>query len=134
MMTFDAVTRDFCMVNRETTSTPLQALVMMNSPQVIEGARNLAYRAIESQDDLENRISFMYKAATSRQPGAEQIAVLAAYFEEEKQEFELLPENAVTFLAIGDSAQKDLLPAPELAAYAMLAAAIYNLDESISRS
>jgi hypothetical protein len=40
MMTFDAVTRDFCMVNRETTSTPLQALVMMNSPQIIEGARN----------------------------------------------------------------------------------------------
>ncbi|WP_020571789.1 PSD1 and planctomycete cytochrome C domain-containing protein [Neolewinella persica] len=134
MMTFDAVTRDFCMVSRETTSTPLQALVMMNSPQVIEGARNLAYRAIEAQDGLENRINFMYKAATSRQPGAEQIAALAAYFEEEKQEFELLPENANTFLAIGDSAQKDLLPAPELAAYAMLATAIYNLDESISRS
>lgn len=134
MMTFDAVTRDFCMVNRETTSTPLQALVMMNSPQIIEGARNLAYRAIESQEGLENRISFMYKAATSRQPGTDQIAVLAAYFEDEKQQFELLPEKATAFLEIGDSAQKDLLPAPELAAYAMLATAIYNLDESISRS
>lgn len=134
MMTFDAVTRDFCMVNRETTSTPLQALVMMNSPQIIEGARNLAYRAIEAQDGLEDRIIFMYKAATSREPKAEQILALTTYFEEEKQEFELLPENAVTFLSIGDSAQKELLPAPELAAYAMLATAIYNLDESISRS
>jgi hypothetical protein len=134
MMTFDAVTRDFCMVSRETTSTPLQALVMMNSPQIIEGARNLAYRAIASQEGLENRISFMYKAATSRQPQADQIAALVAYFEDEKQQFELLPENAVSFLAIGDSGQKDLLPAPELAAYAMVAAAIYNLDESISRS
>lgn len=134
MMTFDAVTRDFCMVNRETTSTPLQALVMMNSPQIIEGARNLAYRAIESQEGLDDRISFMYKAATSRQPGADQIAALAAYFEDEKQQFELLPEKATAFLEIGDSVQKDLLPAPELAAYAMLATAIYNLDESISRS
>jgi hypothetical protein len=134
MMTFDAVTRDFCMVSRETTSTPLQALVMMNSPQVIEGARNLAYLAIESQEGLENRIRFMYKAATSRQPQADQISALAAYFNDEKQQFELLPENAVTFLNIGDSEQKALLPPPELAAYAMLAAAIYNLDESISRS
>jgi hypothetical protein len=134
MMTFDAVTRDFCMVNRETTSTPLQALVMMNSPQIIEGARNLAYRAIESQEGLEDRIRFMYKAATSRQPQADQVSVLAAYFEDEKQQFELLPKNAVAFLNIGDSEQRDLLPAPELAAYAMLATAIYNLDESISRS
>jgi hypothetical protein len=76
----------------------------------------------------------MYKAATSRQPGADQIAALAAYFEDEKQQFELLPEKATAFLEIGDSVQKDLLPAPELAAYAMLATAIYNLDESISRS
>lgn len=134
MMTFDAVTRDFCMVSRETTSTPLQALVMMNSPQIIEGARNLAYRAIEAQDGLENRIIFMYKAATSREPKADQISALTAYFAEEKQEFELVPENAITFLSIGDSPQKELLPAPELAAYAMLATAIYNLDESISRS
>lgn len=134
MMTFDAVTRDFCMVNRETTSTPLQALVMMNSPQVIEGARNLAYRAIEAGEGLEDRIAFMYQAATSRKPEKNQIAALSAYFEAEKKEFELLPENASAFLAIGDSAQKNLLPAPELAAYAMLAAAIYNLDESISRS
>ncbi len=134
MMTFDAVTRDFCMVNRETTSTPLQALVMMNSPQIIEGARNLAYQAIEAQDGLEDRIIFMYKAATSRAPKAEQVSALITYFEDEKKEFELIPENAMTFLSIGDSAQKELLPAPEMAAYAMLATAIYNLDESISRS
>ena len=134
MMTFDAVTRDFCMVSRETTSTPLQALVMMNSPQIIEGARNLAYRAIEAREGLEDRIVFMYKAATSRAPKEEQILALSNYFEEEKQEFELIPENATTFLSIGDSPRKELLPEPELAAYAMLATAIYNLDESISRS
>jgi hypothetical protein len=66
MVTFDAVTRDFCMVNRETTSTPLQALVMMNSPQIIEGARNLAYRAISNNESLEDRIRFMFQLATSR--------------------------------------------------------------------
>jgi hypothetical protein len=134
MMTFDAVTRDFCMVNRETTSTPLQALVMMNSPQIIEGGRNLAYRAIAAEESLTARISYMYQAATSRKPQADQITALTAYFEEEMQHFKDLPEDATAFLSIGDSEQKDLLPVSELAAYAMLGTAIYNLDESISRS
>ncbi len=134
MMTFDAVTRDFCMVSRETTSTPLQALVMMNSPQVIEGARNLAYRAIEAQQSLEQRIVFMYQSATSRRPPVEQLEMLLQYFAEEKQQFEGSEEEASAFLSIGDSAQRDILPKSALAAYVMVATAIYNMDESISRS
>ncbi len=134
MMTFDAVTRDFCMVNRETTSTPLQALVMMNSPQIIEGARNLAYRAIETEQDIEQRIAFMYQSATSRRPPTEQLDLLKQYFTEEKQQFETSVDDAIAFLSIGDSTQKDLLPESELAAYVRVATAIYNMDESISRS
>lgn len=134
MITFDAVTRDFCMVNRETTSTPLQALVMMNSPQILEGARHLAYRVIETETDLEARIRMMFQLATSRQPKPEQLSKLVAYYQEEKQHFLMDTVAAEAFLQIGDSPQKDLLPLPELAAYAMVATAIYNLDESISRS
>lgn len=134
MVTFDAVTRDFCMVSRETTSTPLQALVMMNSPQIMEGARNLAYRAIEEKNSLEERIRYMYRAATSRNPKPEQLTSLSQYFAEEEQHFKLQPEEATTFLQIGDSAEKVLLTVEEMAAYTMLAAVIYNLDETISRS
>ena len=134
MVTFDAVTRDFCMVNRETTSTPLQALVMMNSPQIIEGARNLAYRAIKTEESVEGRIRLMFQLATSRNPQEGQLEKLTDYFESEKAHFEDKEEDAIAFLSIGDSEQQALLPEPELAAYAMLATAIYNLDESITRS
>lgn len=134
MVTFDAVTRDFCMVNRETTSTPLQALVMMNSPQILEGARNLAYRAISTEASVEGRILMMFQLATSRHPQRNQLEKLTAYFNSEKAHFEDKKEDAVAFLSIGDSEQQALLPETELAAYAMLAAAIYNLDESITRS
>ena len=134
MVTFDAVTRDFCMVNRETTSTPLQALVMMNSPQVIEGARNLAYRVIKAEDSKEERIRLMFQLATSRSPQQRQLQSLTAYYDAEKANFEVKKEDAIAFLSIGDSKQQPLLPEPELAAYAMLATAIYNLDESITRS
>ena len=42
MMTFDASKRDVCRVRRERTSSPLQALVLMNGPQFVEASRLLA--------------------------------------------------------------------------------------------
>jgi len=134
MLTFDAVTRDFCMVSRETTSTPLQALVMMNSPQIIESARNLAYQGLGHSDDVSERISFMFRAATSRMPTADELSKMVDYLDTEIDKFNDAPEDADAYLAIGDSPQRELLTKPELAAYAMVANAIFNLDESITRS
>lgn len=134
MMTFDAVTRDFCMVSRETTSTPLQALVMMNSPQVIEAARNLAYLAVQTMEDESHRISYMFQSATSRNPSDNELDNMLVYLDAEKKRFKDAPKDAEAYLSIGDSPQIDLLPNTEMAAYATVANMIYNLDESITRS
>lgn len=134
MMTFDAVTRDFCMVSRETTSTPLQALVMLNSPQVIEASRNLAYQAIREVDGEDQRITYMFKSTTSRNPSDKELDKMIMYLNAEKKKFEEAPDDADAYLSIGDSPQQDLLPNPEMAAYATVANVIYNLDESITRS
>jgi hypothetical protein len=134
MMTFDAVTRDFCMVSRETTSTPLQALVMMNSPQVIEAARNLAYQAVEMVENESQRISYMFQSTTSRKPSDKELDNMLAYLEAEKIRFKASPSDADAYLSIGDSPSKELLPNIEMAAYATVANVIYNLDETITRS
>ncbi len=133
MMTFDAVSRDFCMVKRETTSTPLQALIMLNDPQIVEAARVLSYRAIEEKSDLEKRIAFMFELATSRTPEAEELEKLMVYFKEELNRFSKNEKEAEAFLNIGEFEQKDLLEKPEMAAYAVVANAIFNLDETITR-
>ena len=39
MLVFDASNRDQCEVKRLNTNTPLQALVLMNDPQVLEASR-----------------------------------------------------------------------------------------------
>ena len=39
MMTFDATSREVCTVKRDVTSTPLQALVLLNDPQFFEARR-----------------------------------------------------------------------------------------------
>jgi len=134
MMAFDAVSRDLCMVKRETTSTPLQALVMMNNPELIEASRNLAYKVVRASDDHSTRIKLMFKQATSRDPIDKELTSLINYFEGEWEKFRNDVEAAKQYLTIGDSPHQDLLSEPEMAAYAIVANAIFNLDESITRS
>ncbi len=69
MLTFDATTREVCAVKRQSTATPLQALVLLNDPQFIEAARALAQRAFrEGGSNLANRITFIVRTLTGRLP------------------------------------------------------------------
>lgn len=133
MMTFDATTRDVCAVRRSTTSTPLQALVMLNDPQIIEASRVLAYQAIEKEKDLEQRISMMFRLATSREITTDELNNLLAFYKEEKIKFEKSLKDAKALLKIGEYPQIDLLKEPELAAYTIIANVIFNLDETITK-
>jgi hypothetical protein len=133
MMTFDAASRDICSVKRQSTSTPLQALVMLNDPQIVEASRVLAYRTIETQTTAEDRIAMMFRLATSRSITTEELKELTLYFEEEKSRFEASPADAEALLEVGQYPQKALAPAPEMAAYTIVANTIFNLDETITR-
>ena len=46
MVVFDAASRNNCTIQRQSTSTPLQAMVLLNDPQFIEASRALAQKMI----------------------------------------------------------------------------------------
>ena len=65
MATFDAPNREVCLVRRDRTNTPLQALVTLNDPVYIEAAQSLA-RRMDKHKDIAEAIDFAYRATLSR--------------------------------------------------------------------
>ena len=134
MMTFDAASRDYCNPKRQTTSTPLQALILLNDPQVLEAARIFAQRMIdEGGEDVESRIEYGFRTATSRYPNKKEMTVLKDMLINEKEVYRADPDAADEFLAIGDMPTKNDYNTVELAAYTQVASAIFNLDETVTK-
>ncbi len=134
MMTFDANSKDLCTVKRQQTNTPLQALVLMNDPQIVEAARLLAHAALELDNaDLNTRITYMFKKMTSRTPAADEVSILEKYYREELTIFEKDKTKAEDYISVGTYQLQSDTPIEELAAYTLVANMIFNLDEVINR-
>lgn len=137
MITFDSAERNLCAARRQSTSTPLQALTLLNDPQVVEASRRVALRARrEAQGGIESRLSYAFRLVTDRRPSARELSVAVRLFREEQEEFKANPDAARRWLAVGESGP----PPPEdpsdragLAAEAATAAALFNHDEAVMR-
>ena len=135
MLTFDASERAVCVVKRQNTNTPLQALVLLNDPQYLEASRVLAERMIsEGGETLEAQITMGFRLATSRSPKEEEIEVLTNLFEKEKSRFSEEKDEAKSFLEIGDAAIQFEKESDYLSALTVVANILLNLDESKMKS
>ena len=124
MITFDAATRDMCSVKRQKTSTPLQALVMLNDPQLIEASEHLAQDVLNEQSyDDEERIKTIFRKITSRFPDQDETMTLLEYLESSKENY----SNSTEASSNPDNELKD----KELYALTTLTSLIFNLDEAI---
>ena len=135
LATLDAPDREVCVVRRSRTNTPLQALVLMNDPTYVEASRKLAERMMkEGGLTPADRIAFAFKLATARAPREKEPAVLKRVFEAEHARFAKDKPAAEKLLKVGESPRDTKLDAAELAAWAMVANAILNLDEVVTRN
>jgi len=143
MLLFDTPTRDFCMVKREHTSTPLQALVLMNDPQFLECSVNLANNAMKNnvklaedngaqEIDIKEAIQTMFMLATSRKATDEELSSLQEMYQEELGIYEDNISTADALLQFGKFQHEE--KKEELAALSLVANTIFNIDETIRKS
>lgn len=122
MVTFDAATRDYCTVERQKTSTPLQSLILLNDPQVQNAASAIASLILESEIQSDKqRVIAIYRRITGREPSKKTLSEMMDYLED--------------IAEIHGDKNRDL-PAAELLhkSFTSLSLLIYNLDETSQKS
>lgn len=134
MLTFDASTREFCVVRRPRTNTPLQALALLNDPQYVEAARAMAQRMIvEGGPDTVKRIVRGFRLATGRQPARDEVQMLLGIVRKQMAEYQNDPRSAALLLGVGDFSALETVAPAELAAWTTIAGILLNLDETITK-
>src|SRR5205085_9805850 len=99
MVAFDAPSREVCIARRQTTSTPLQPLVLLNDPQFVEAARALGERLLrEGGATPEERLTFAFRQAATRKPSERELRLLVELYQGQLRLFRADPAGAQKFL------------------------------------
>lgn len=133
MLMFDASNRDQCEVSRLRTNTPLQALVMLNDPQVLEASRVLAEKLVQGSETDEERITEAFRRIICRPPSSREMDILLAYQAEENEGLRAAPEQAQKLVDVGEFPMVASLDPVEVAALMQVILTIYNMEEAITK-
>lgn len=138
MLNFDAAERHTCIVKRQKTSTPLQALVTLNDPQFVEAARVLAQRVTCPPGGKANvtvppdaAIQAAFKSVISRPARPSEVTLMKQLYAEELADFRKNPKRASELLSVGEYPVAKNVNTNELAAWTVVTSTIMNFDEAI---
>ncbi|MEK7793096.1 MAG: DUF1553 domain-containing protein, partial [Candidatus Hydrogenedentota bacterium] len=134
MLTFDAPTRESCVVRRERTATPLQSLLLFNDVQYVEAARAIAESELcdaECADDA--RLARMFRRLLGRFPSERELAILKQALEEQQAIFAASPEDAKAYIAAGERRIDEALDPVRAASLTAVAQLVMNFDEFVMK-
>ncbi|SDM28556.1 Planctomycete cytochrome C [Daejeonella rubra] len=130
--TFDATTRSYCVVRRQSTNTPLQSLVLLNDPTFVEASKVMG-QEITSSKDTSKAISDIYSKLTGIRPGKAELDLLKALQSKELQRFRADIKKTKGWLSAGQfKVNKSLEPAM-VAANSVVASVILNSDATLTK-
>ncbi len=135
LLAFDAPTREECTVERPRSSTPLQALVLLNDPIYVEAARVFAERIMkEGGSDTATRLNWAYQRALSRGVKPAEVKLLTELYQKHLAEFRADKAGAQKAVRVGQAPLPKDVDTAELAAWTSVARTILNLHEMITRN
>jgi hypothetical protein len=133
MMIFDASNRDQCEVARTRTNTPLQALVMMNDPTVLEASLALADRLVQKAPAPEAAIQQGFQRILCRTPQKKELDLLYAYWKDQQAFYKKDTKAAEKLLHVG-TYKPIAASKADLAALMQVMQVIYNMEEAITKT
>jgi hypothetical protein len=134
LLAFDAPTREECTVERTRSSTPLQALVLLNDPTYVEASRVFAEHIIRQSGDMAARLDWAYRRAVSRAVKPDEVKVSTELYQKHLAEFRADRAGAEKAVAVGQWPVPKDVDTAELAAWTSVARVILNLHETITRN
>ncbi|MEO5890440.1 MAG: PSD1 and planctomycete cytochrome C domain-containing protein [Ferruginibacter sp.] len=134
MILFDASNRDQCEVKRIQTNTPLQALMMMNDPTVLEASRVLAQKLMEENIPAEEKIKKAFHRIICRVENEKETAILKTYYDDQLIQFKEKKLDAKSTLKVGEFPPNKTLDPNATAALMKVINMIYNMEEAITKT
>ncbi|MBX2898969.1 MAG: DUF1553 domain-containing protein [Cyclobacteriaceae bacterium] len=125
MLTFDGASREVCTARRIRTNTPLQALVTLNDSVYVEAAAHLAQK-MQAHPQARDQVAAGYELATGQKISEQKLVALMKLY-----------EGALARFKNGNSIKVSIskeAPLPQQQALSLVATAILNLDEMITRN
>jgi hypothetical protein len=121
-------------VRRQSTSTPLQDLTLLNDTQLVEASRLMSERMLKDGGATDaDRSSWLFRRVTGRRASAKEAAILVRLLTEQRALFAADRAAAAELLTVGEAKNDPTLDPVELAAGAVLAQAILNHDAAMLR-
>ncbi|MBC7849726.1 MAG: DUF1553 domain-containing protein, partial [Chitinophagaceae bacterium] len=134
MILFDASNRDQCEVKRSKTNTPLQALMMMNDPLVMEGSRVMAEDMLSKKIADQAAVEMAFRRIIARRPSEKEKTTLIGYYNDQLKLFTEKKLDATPIATAGEYPTNKKLDPSKVAALAKTIQAIYNLEEAITKT
>ena len=132
LINFDAPESLLSCTQRERSTTPLQALNLLNDPVFVEAAQVMAVRILrEERGSWEERLNYAFRLSLGRDPQPQEKDRLVGYYQQQKQLLEKQAELADSLFPAIDLEGVDPV---EAAAWFGVCRLLLNLDEFITRS
>ena len=125
--TFDAPSGEVCVARREVSNTPLQALTLLNDTVFQDAAQALGRRISVLPGTVEKRMSALFRRCLSRSPDSRELSTLLRFYHAQRSRLVQKELDAVTLAGPGEG---DVV---ERAVWTILARAILNLDETVTK-
>lgn len=130
MISFDAASREVCIARRIRTNTPLQSLTLLNDSVYIEASQHLADRMLlEGGKQVSQQINIGYKLAMYQSITPAKRQIFEKLYDQALQKFRKDSNSAVLMAGCNDGVHT-----PERAAMTVVAGALLNLDEFITKN